>query len=312
SGSSVERLMCRICPSPCSSGQRLMPQTGQRRPARLALKVPVGDAGSCMSGGGKGERTMVGATGSSSEGEFITVTIGGQLVGIPVLSARDVLSPQPIVRIPLAPPQIAGSLNLRGRIVTAIDVRICLGLPAVEDPSASMGVVTEHRGELYSLLVDAVGEVLRLSAETFERNPMTLKSAWRELADGIHRLDGQLLVVLSVERVLRSLTPAAAAGAPGHGSRAMKSCLVVDDSRVVRVVALRIVGALRVEGADAGDGREALERWREHMPDAILLDWNMPVMNGIEFLRTLRAAEGGAAPVVVFCTTERDLKHIRE
>jgi len=164
-----------------------------------------------MSGGGKGERTMVGATGSSSEGEFITVTIGGQLVGIPVLSARDVLSPQTIVRIPLAPPQIAGSLNLRGRIVTAIDVRICLGLPAVEDPSASMGVVTEHRGELYSLLVDAVGEVLRLSAETFERNPMTLKSAWRELADGIHRLEGQLLVVLSVERLLRSLTPASAA-----------------------------------------------------------------------------------------------------
>jgi len=164
-----------------------------------------------MTGRGKGERTMLDATGGSSQGEFITVAIGGQLVGIPVLSARDVLSPQPIVRIPLAPPQIAGSLNLRGRIVTAIDVRICLGLPGVEDPSASMGVVTEHRGELYSLLVDSVGEVLRLSAETFERNPMTLKAAWRELSDGIHRLDGQLLVVLSVERLLRLLTPASAA-----------------------------------------------------------------------------------------------------
>jgi len=92
----------------------------------------------------------------------------------------------------------------------------------------------------------------------------------------------------------------------------MKSCLVVDDSRVVRVVARRILEDLQFEVAEAEDGREALERCREHMPDAILLDWNMPVMNGIEFLRTLRAAEGGAAPVVVFCTTERDLKHIRE
>lgn len=154
---------------------------------------------------------MNGLAKGSSQSEFITVTIAGQLVGIPVLSARDVLSPQRIVKIPLAPPQVAGSLNLRGRIVTAIDVRICLGLPPIQDPCASMGVVTEHRGELYSLLVDSVGEVLRPSADSFERNPMTLKSAWRELSDGIHRLDGQLMVVLSVDRLLRSLTSASAA-----------------------------------------------------------------------------------------------------
>lgn len=154
---------------------------------------------------------MNGLAKGSSQSEFITVTIAGQLVGIPVLSARDVLSPQRIVKIPLAPPQVAGSLNLRGRIVTAIDVRICLGLPPIQDPSASMGVVTEHRGELYSLLVDSVGEVLRPSADSFERNPMTLKSAWRELSDGIHRLDGQLMVVLSVDRLLRALTSASAA-----------------------------------------------------------------------------------------------------
>lgn len=92
----------------------------------------------------------------------------------------------------------------------------------------------------------------------------------------------------------------------------MKSCLVVDDSKVVRVVARRILEGLQFEVEEAEDGKIALERCRAHMPDAILLDWNMPVMNGIDFLRTLRTVEGGGGPVVVFCTTEKDLKHIRE
>ncbi len=92
----------------------------------------------------------------------------------------------------------------------------------------------------------------------------------------------------------------------------MKSCLVVDDSRVIRKVARRILEDLEFACAEAADGAQALEACRGQMPDAILLDWNMPVMNGIDFLKQLRREDGGEAPVVVFCTTENDLGHITE
>ena len=93
---------------------------------------------------------------------------------------------------------------------------------------------------------------------------------------------------------------------------AMKSCLIVDDSKVVRKVARRILEDLHFAIEEAADGKIAMEACLKHMPDAILLDWNMPVMNGIEFLRTLRGTAGGSAPVVVFCTTENDLAHIQQ
>lgn len=92
----------------------------------------------------------------------------------------------------------------------------------------------------------------------------------------------------------------------------MKSCLVVDDSRVIRTVARRILEELDFDVREAGNGQEALAACREKMPDAILLDWNMPVMNGIEFLRSLRSDDRGREPIVVFCTTENDVSHITE
>jgi two-component system chemotaxis response regulator CheY len=93
---------------------------------------------------------------------------------------------------------------------------------------------------------------------------------------------------------------------------ALKTCLVVDDSRVIRKVARRILEEIGFEIAEASDGMEALAWCRTAMPDAILLDWNMPVMNGIEFLRHLRQEPGGDAPTVVFCTVENDVERIRE
>jgi two-component system, chemotaxis family, chemotaxis protein CheY len=92
----------------------------------------------------------------------------------------------------------------------------------------------------------------------------------------------------------------------------MKSCLVVDDSRVIRKVARRILEDMQFGVEEAADGMEALQACRTKMPEAILLDWNMPVMNGIDFLRQLRREPGGESPVVVFCTTENDIAHISE
>jgi purine-binding chemotaxis protein CheW len=138
---------------------------------------------------------------SDNKNDYVTVTIGGQMFGIPVLSVEDVLGPQTIARIPMAPPQVAGALNLRGRIVTAIDVRSRLGLPPMAG-AAAMSVVVAHHGDSYSLLIDDVGEVLSLSSEQFDRNPGTLDVRWRDVSEGIHRLDGELLIILDVDRLL--------------------------------------------------------------------------------------------------------------
>lgn len=144
------------------------------------------------------------AAAASAEAEiFLTLTVADQVCGVPVLSVRDVLAAQAITRIPLAPPEVAGSLNLRGRIVTAVDLRRRLGLPPREGSAgAAMSVVVEHGGELYSLLADAVGDVMPLSPADRAPNPPTLDPLWREVSRGVHRQDGRLLVVLDVERVL--------------------------------------------------------------------------------------------------------------
>lgn len=91
-----------------------------------------------------------------------------------------------------------------------------------------------------------------------------------------------------------------------------RKCLVVDDSPIIRKVARRIVEDMRFSVEEAGDGAEALARCRKAMPEAILLDWNMPVMNGVDFLRQLRRERGGDKPIVVFCTTENDPAEIAE
>ncbi|MGF1609885.1 MAG: chemotaxis protein CheW [Kiloniellales bacterium] len=134
--------------------------------------------------------------------DFITFSIAEQLFGLPVLKVQDVLSTHRITRIPLAPPEIAGSLNLRGRIVTAVDVRRRVGLPPRTEQGDNMSIVVEHEGDLYSLLVDSVGEVLALAETEFERNPPTLDARLREYSHGIYRLNDELLVVLNVTALL--------------------------------------------------------------------------------------------------------------
>lgn len=148
---------------------------------------------------------------ASGKQDFVTVKLAGQMLGIPVLAVHDVLNAQNITKIPLAPDWVAGVLNLRGRIVTAIDLRQRLGLPAREVGQKTMSVVVEHNGEPYSLQIDEVGEVLSLEDKDFEKNPVTLDVRWREVSIGIYRLKDQLLPILNVERLLEFETSVKAA-----------------------------------------------------------------------------------------------------
>lgn len=133
---------------------------------------------------------------------FVTFYIEGQMFGIPVLQVQDILTPDTIASVPLAPPEVKGSINLRGRIVTVVDVRVRLGLDKQEEGTASMGVTVEHQNELYTLLVDKVGDVIGMDKKSYEGNPTTLDSVWREFASGIYRLDNNLMVVLDVGKLL--------------------------------------------------------------------------------------------------------------
>lgn len=136
--------------------------------------------------------------------EYVTLRLDGQLLGIPVLQVHDVLKAQNMTPVPIAPSWIAGLINLRGRIVTCVDLRARLGLPPAgeEDGVSGMSVVVEHGGEPYSLLIDRVGDVLGLSMDTYERNPITLERTWAEVSAGVYRLEKELLVILDVERLL--------------------------------------------------------------------------------------------------------------
>jgi len=139
---------------------------------------------------------------SDQNNEVLTVYIAGQMFGIPILQVQDVLGQQRITKIPLAPPEVAGSLNLRGRVVTAIDVRQRLAINTDELDKRDMSVVVEHDNELYSLIIDKVGDVLTLRKDHFEKNPPTLDPVWLEISLGIYRLENELLVVLDVPKLL--------------------------------------------------------------------------------------------------------------
>jgi len=142
--------------------------------------------------------------------EFVTFTIAGQVFGLPIARVQDVFKPLHMTRVPLAGVEIAGVLNLRGRIVTAIDMRNRLEIRRRESTAAPMAIGVEAKGESFGLLVDAVGEVLKLPDSQREANPINLDRKLAALADGVYRWDGQLLVVLDMDRVLDLRSEAAA------------------------------------------------------------------------------------------------------
>jgi len=152
---------------------------------------------------------MMSATGNTTE--YVTTMIGGQLFGLPISRVQDVFMPERLTRVPLAGADVEGVLNLRGRIVTAINMRSRLGLPKREDDRPSMAVGVDLRGESYGLLIDSIGEVLKLADDGREENPVNLDSRMAKISAGVHRLDGHLLVVLDVDRILEMSTDAMAA-----------------------------------------------------------------------------------------------------
>ena len=134
--------------------------------------------------------------------EYVTVTIGGQMFGLPIFRVQDEFVPVGLTRVPLAPPEVAGILNLRGRVVTAIDMRSRLDFGEREPGTPVMAIGIELKGESYGLLVDAVGEVMQLHNSACEAKPANLDPRLSRVAAGIYRLEGQLMVVLDVDRVL--------------------------------------------------------------------------------------------------------------
>ena len=141
--------------------------------------------------------------------EYVTAMVGGQLFGLPIRRVQDVFLPDRLTKVPLASPDIAGLINLRGRIVTLVDLAYRLGLSRRNETPMAIGV--ELAGESYGLLIDSVGEVMNLDAAALERNPINLDPRLAAVSSGIYRLEEQLLLILDVDRVLAIDASAAAA-----------------------------------------------------------------------------------------------------
>lgn len=139
---------------------------------------------------------------SEKHAQYVTAWVADQLFGIRIEEVRDVFIIQSITPVPLAPPQVLGLVNLRGRVVTAVSLRWQLGLPELVDTPRTIAIGIEADGEFYGLVVDRIGEVLNLLPETAAPTPFHLDRRWAGLSTGVHRLDDRLLVVLNVGSVL--------------------------------------------------------------------------------------------------------------
>ncbi len=142
--------------------------------------------------------------------DYVTVRLGSQEFGIPIFAVYDILNEQRMTPVALASEEIAGVMNIRGRIVTAIDARRRFGLPKRAE-ERTMNVVVHYKGEPYALVVDAVGDVRPVGEASFEPNPPNINPAWAELCDGVHRLEGGLLLIMNVDRLVGGVVASKAA-----------------------------------------------------------------------------------------------------
>jgi purine-binding chemotaxis protein CheW len=150
-----------------------------------------------------------------SSREYVTFRIGEQLFGLSVTEIRDVFRPARMTPVPLSSLEIAGVLNLRGRIVTAIDARSRLGLPAREktDKDQSLAIGVEYGGESFGMVIDEIGDVVRLDDAEMEQNPVNLDATWSAVSRGVYRLDNRLLVIMDIDQMLTCAGQGSAAAA---------------------------------------------------------------------------------------------------
>ena len=144
--------------------------------------------------------------GSQGGKQFVTIRLGNQMIGLPIEKVHDVFFPNNFTPVPLSIDQIAGVLNLRGRIVTIVDLSKIMGLVAVnEEIGERPAVGVNYANESYGLLTDTLGEVVTLPDEMFEPNPVNLNSEWAQLSQGTYRLEHELLVVLDIDALIDGL-----------------------------------------------------------------------------------------------------------
>jgi len=140
----------------------------------------------------------------SGDDQLVTMKIGAQLFGVPILKVQDIVETHTITQVPMAPSAVAGVMNLRGRIVTVVNLRRILG--QTEDTISRMGVTVEHDGDLYTILVDEIGEVMSMESTDIQATPTTLDDGLKLLCSGIYRLETGLLAVLDIDRILDAET----------------------------------------------------------------------------------------------------------
>jgi purine-binding chemotaxis protein CheW len=145
----------------------------------------------------------------AAERQYCTFYVDGQYFGIDVLRVQEIISYQEMTHVPLAPPAVRGLINLRGQIVTAIDLRRCLGMSERPADQLPLNIVVKTDEGAVSLLVDEIGDVLDIPDELFESPPETLQGAAREQVLGVYKLQDQLLLILDTERTIRLKMPAA-------------------------------------------------------------------------------------------------------
>jgi purine-binding chemotaxis protein CheW len=136
--------------------------------------------------------------------QLCTFTVDDLMFGLEVTQVQEVILFQSMTRVPLAPPAIRGLINLRGQIVTAVDLRMCLGMPPRPPGDLPMNVVIRGVEGSVSLLVDSIGDVIEVSADVFEAPPATMKPAQRDVIDAVCKLPGRLLLILDPERAVAS------------------------------------------------------------------------------------------------------------
>lgn len=136
--------------------------------------------------------------------QYVTFVVQNQLFGIPALLIEEIIGMLPLTKIPLAPKEIEGALNLRGRVVTALNIRTLLGLSDRQQNDKFMNIVIADKNDLYCIVVDKVDEVMFLSQSTMSPNPSSMNVLWQEYSDGVFQIKDNLLIVLKPDALLQT------------------------------------------------------------------------------------------------------------